>query len=110
MPYQFKFNIHADVVSKSGSKTNGVLWEITDECLDSLDRLEGYPTYYTRIIVPILYQNKIYDSWVYTMTSKDSFSPPSVNYWQCLLEGYKEHDVNTRQLHEALKLSYEFID
>ena len=49
--YEFEFKSFATIAPKMGAETNGVLWEITPECEKSLDRLEGYPVYYGKIIV-----------------------------------------------------------
>ena len=103
--YEFRFACHADVVPKLGAKTVGVLWELTDKCLASLDRLESYPVYYDRVIVPIIHKDRIHKGWVYTMQPGHAESPPGNGYWDCLMEGYKEHDVSRRQLHTALNRS-----
>lgn len=44
----FRFAYHADVVPCMGSYVDGVLWNISDQDLASLDQLEGYPAYYGR--------------------------------------------------------------
>lgn len=103
--YDFRFAYHADVVPKQGHKTVGVLWEISDQCLASLDRLESYPAYYDRKIVPVVYDNKTYDAWVYYMNPGNLEAAPGDGYWDCLIEGYKEHNVSARQLHAALRRS-----
>jgi gamma-glutamylcyclotransferase (GGCT)/AIG2-like uncharacterized protein YtfP len=105
LDYDFRFACHADVVPMKGAKTVGVLWELTDACLASLDRLESYPTYYDRTIVPVLHKNEIYDAWVYFMQPGSHESAPGAGYWDCLIEGYKEHDVSAAQLHRALRRS-----
>ena len=35
--FRFRFAYHADIVPCGGSIVHGVLWEITDQCLDRLD-------------------------------------------------------------------------
>ena len=107
--YEFRFAYHADVVPKLGAKTVGVLWELTDKCLASLDRLESYPTYYDRVIVPIIHRDRVYNGWVYTMQPGNLENPPGDGYWDCLMEGYKEHNVSRRQLHTALNHSRDSI-
>ena len=93
------------MISNSNSKTVGVLWEITDKCLDSLDSLEGFPSYYDRKILPIVYKNQKYDAWVYFMQPGNTDGPPCQQYWDCLIEGYSEHNVNRKQLYSALEQS-----
>ena len=103
--WDFRFAYHADVVPKLGAKTVGVLWELTDTCLASLDRLESYPVYYDRKIVPVQCKNTIYAAWVYFMQPGSHEAPPGEGYWNCLVNGYRDHDVSTRQLHAALNRS-----
>jgi gamma-glutamylcyclotransferase (GGCT)/AIG2-like uncharacterized protein YtfP len=106
--WRFRFAYHADVVVETGEKTVGVLWLITDRCLESLDRLEGYPDYYQRKIVPVQYHNQIYDSLVYYMTPGNENGPPPDSYWQMLQRGYRDHNVSQRQLWRALNNSYDY--
>jgi gamma-glutamylcyclotransferase (GGCT)/AIG2-like uncharacterized protein YtfP len=42
-----------DIVPQPGSFVDGVLFSITAECLQHLDRLEGYPHYYDRLSVQV---------------------------------------------------------
>jgi gamma-glutamylcyclotransferase (GGCT)/AIG2-like uncharacterized protein YtfP len=114
--HDFRFAYHADVVPCGGHKVAGVLWEITDQCLASLDRLESChvnpdgsfaaTSYYARKIVPILYCGAYYDAWVYYMMPGNIEHPPGQSYWDCLMTGYKKHNVSRRQLHLALQSSY----
>ena len=46
--HRFRFAGPADVQRDRHSDVDGVLWDITEECLASLDVLEGYPFYYDR--------------------------------------------------------------
>ena len=111
--HDFRFAIHADVVPRGGHKVNGVLWEVTDRCMASLDRLESCyrdkdgkcdsSSYYDRKIVQVLHRGVWYDAWVYFMLPGIQESPPGDSYWNCLMEGYKEHNVSRKQLHQALE-------
>lgn len=98
--YSFRFAHHADVVPDLYNKTDGVLWELTEDCLKSLDATEGYPFYYDRKIVTVEAANKAvkYQAWVYYMQPGHNDSPPSDHYVEMLLEGYTEHDVPTKQI------------
>jgi gamma-glutamylcyclotransferase (GGCT)/AIG2-like uncharacterized protein YtfP len=46
--WQLKFYNHATIERQPGAETHGVLWAITDECEQSLDIFEGFPSYYTK--------------------------------------------------------------
>jgi gamma-glutamylcyclotransferase (GGCT)/AIG2-like uncharacterized protein YtfP len=98
--YRFRFAHHADVVPDTYNKVDGVLWELTEDCLRSLDMLEGYPFYYDRKLVTVEASNKAvnYQAWVYYMQPGHIDSPPSDHYVEMLLEGYTEHNVSTRQI------------
>lgn len=104
--WEFRFAYHADVVPKEGARTVGVLWEITDRCLLSLDALEGYPHYYERKIVPVTFRDQQYDSIMYYMTPNNLDAPPPTSYWEMLMQGYAEHGVSRRQLWLALERSH----
>lgn len=58
----------ADIEFKDGSWVNGVLWEITEIDLHSLDRYEGYPKFYTRHLADIIFDGRKAGAVVYEMT------------------------------------------
>ena len=96
--HAFRFAVHADVVPCAGSYVDGVLWRITDRDLDSLDILEGYPTYYGRSQVRVSIESRIVQAVCYSMQPGRSDSPPSNSYMNMVLEGYAQHHVPTEQL------------
>lgn len=99
--WRFRFAYHADVIVSPGSLTHGVLWRITPECLRSLDRLESYPHYYDRVVVPVEHRGRTVQAWVYTMQPGNPDGRPGQHYWDCLTQGYKEHRVPLSQLVRA---------
>ena len=48
LDWELKFYSHATIQPQPGSRVQGVLWAITEECEASLDAFEGYPDYYTK--------------------------------------------------------------
>ena len=102
--HAFRFATHADVVPCSGSYVDGVLWSITDRDLDSLDILEGYPTYYGRSQVRVSIESRIVQAVCYSMQPGRSDSPPSNSYMNMVLEGYAQHHVPTEQLWNSVEL------
>ena len=102
--HEFRFAVHADIVECPGSIVEGVLWEITDECLKALDCLEGYPTYYERKTVTVTYvDNNSVDALTYYMTGNKPDELPSDHYLMMLYEGYAEHDVRAYQIIDAVR-------
>ena len=102
--HEFRFSVHADVIPDPGFNTEGVLWEITPECEKALDALEGYPTYYLKKIVTVEYNETFVKAMVYYMTGDLPDSYPSDGYLNMLMEGYREHDVDNRQIYSSLAL------
>lgn len=108
--YQYRFSHHADVVPLFTSVVRGVLWDITKDDLDSLDRLEGYPDYYERKTVLVEHRGVLKEALVYYMTGDRTISPPGQGYLNMVLDGFEEHGVDTAQILEALKLSMDEYD
>jgi gamma-glutamylcyclotransferase len=46
--WELEFYSHANIRPVTGSKVQGVLWSITEDCEQSLDAFEGFPDYYTK--------------------------------------------------------------
>ncbi len=101
--HAFRFSGPADVVKCGGSYVDGVLWTITDECLRSLDMLEGYPYYYNRRHKPVRFQGRTVNALVYYMQPGHIDALPSQGYFDMVSEGYRDHGVPTDQLYNALE-------
>lgn len=100
--YELRFRGHADIEQVPGSQMEVVLWEITGECLQSLDALEGYPDYYTSIVVEVEWEGKPYEALIYIMNDQSYESTPAESYFNNCKEGYIENGVDVSQLYEAL--------
>ncbi len=59
---------YADIEPRPGSMVNGVLWEISEDNLHRLDYYEGYPNFYTRYLVDIIFDSRMVGAIVYEMT------------------------------------------
>jgi hypothetical protein len=103
---EFRFARHADIVAVDGGVVDGVLWDITDQDLKSLDRLEGYPFYYDRTEFEVEYQGETVLAIAYFMNPDHPDAEPTTHYLEMLLDGYAEHGVSTHQIAAALKECY----
>ena len=101
--YRFVFRQHADVELEYGSSVAGVLWELDDDHMDSLDMLEGFPNYYIRSRAWVEHESEWYVAWVYQMQDQSYLAQPSNGYVTMCMEGYRENGVDTHQIHEALE-------
>ena len=107
--YSFRFAIHADVVKCKGSYVDGVLWTIDDFHLNSLDHLEGYPFYYNRRALRVAHEDRVVMAETYYMQSGNLDNLPGQDYFDMVVEGYKEHGVPTEQLFNSVYESTTFL-
>lgn len=83
----------ADVERAKGATVHGAIWRLTSECIEALDRYEGYPTFYgrevVRVRVPTL--GTVY-AWVYAMAPchQSHVSPFSLSYALACAEGARQ--------------------
>lgn len=96
--HRFRFAGPADVQRDRRSNVDGVLWDISPQCLAALDRLEGYPFYYSRKWARVQYQDQQCQALVYFMLPGHRNGAPSSDYFDMVLQGYCEHGVPTDQL------------
>lgn len=99
--YRLVFRGPADVEYSPGDTVQCVLWDITDECELSLDRLEGYPSYYGKKYVPVKFHGMKHRAMIYTMNNQDGYYSPSSSYVWLLEEGYQAHGLDLDQIYSA---------
>ena len=100
--HSFRFAQHADVEPCANSYVDGVLWEINEDNLQSLDALEGYPYYYDRVVSSVVLGARTYHALVYRMQPGNPDSEPTHGYYNLVLEGYRAHDVPIDQLENSI--------
>ncbi len=100
--YQFTFNRHADIMNVGNGSCDGVIWEITEDCLVALDALEGYPFYYTRFEVDVEWRGEMVRAITYQMTPENQIPAlPTTSYYFMVTKGYAQNGVPQTQLLEA---------
>ena len=95
--WELEFYSHANIRPVTGSKVQGVLWLITEDCEHSLDAFEGCPDYYTK------------RSWVqdgrhimfYEMADFKR-GQPTVGYISDMRESYHRWHLPVQYLYEAV--------
>ena len=99
--HKLVFNELADIVPQENSLVLGVIYLISKQELEQLDKLEGYPDLYERKIVEVEDEKgNLYDAVVYTMVEKDIKLPPS-HYYEILLKGYEDWNISKEYLELA---------
>ena len=107
--HRFRFAGPADVQVDRRDYVDGVLWDITEDCLRALDTLEGYPYFYGRKYATVEFEQGEYNALVYFMQPGNRNRPPSSGYFNCVLEGYEEFAVPTTQLYKNVTESITFL-
>lgn len=101
--YKLEFAYHADVTESEGDTVDGVLWEVTYDCIDALDIFEGYPEYYNRKTVSTNHGGHYVNAYIYQMSDRTRLlQTPSDSYFNVLKEGYTEHGIDITQLDMAI--------
>ena len=100
--FRFEFKSFATVVADYESDAVGVVWEISDDCEDALDILEGYPVYYTKQIVTVLIDGTPHTAMTYLMYPDEQLSLPSNSYYNMVADGYEDHGISIDQLNLAI--------
>ena len=81
----------------------GLLWQLDDDALASLDHYEGFPYKYFRQRVIARTSLREYTSWAYMMVEQGKESLPHDEYRTALVEGYAENDISTDQMELGFK-------
>jgi len=102
----FSFNGVATIIPAQGEKVYGLLWRITPACELSLDRYEGYPHLYGKEQITVRDRDgRRHPVMVYIMSHEEWLVPaePSQPYFSGIVQGYKQNDLPTRPLFEAVQ-------
>lgn len=102
--HSFRFAQHADVEPCADSYVDGVLWQISEQDLQALDNLEGYPYYYNRVVATVMHESRACHALVYRMQPGHQISEPTLGYYNLVTAGYRAHGVPTDQLENSLNL------
>lgn len=100
--FRFEFKSFATVVADYEMDTVGVVWEISDDCEDALDVLEGFPVYYTKQIVTVLIDGTPHTAMTYLMYPDELLNLPSNSYYNLVADGYEDHGISIDQLNLAI--------
>ena len=106
--WKLVFNYHADIIPSDNPDdyVPVVVWNVKrKKDLLSLDRYEGYPSYYVKEDIDVVMDSgeKI-TAMVYVMEkSRKGIFPPTKGYFDTIVEGYIENDISLEKLIEAVK-------
>ena len=91
---------------KEGGVVYGLLWKITPQCEQALNRYEGYPRFYNQQQVTVRdSEGKKHGAMVYVMTEQRALMPalPSKAYVECIRDGYRQNGMDTDPFENAVQ-------
>lgn len=88
-----------------------VVWDIAEQDWEALDNYEGYPRLYDKVSVDAETDGEVIQTVVYIMT--DDFSKrvamPPKNYFNRILQGYRDNGIDEAPLHEAFQETRDIV-
>lgn len=111
-----KTGSYLTIEKKKGKVVPVVVWKVNEEDERSLDRYEGYPSFYYKREIEIdikgIKSKKPYHkkAFVYIMHEDRQLGLPYREYIRVCLEGYTAFGFSPRYLEEAIKISMEAKD
>ena len=100
-----KTGAYLTIEKKKGGRVPIAIWKVTKEDELSLDRYEGYPTFYYKADLKIKLDEKEIDAFVYIMHEYRELGVPSDYYVETCLEGYLDFEFNPLYLTKAIDIS-----
>ena len=95
----------ATIEKEAGCSVPVVLWEITKDCEESLDEYEGYPVLYTKTDIRLPFNGRMITAMAYVMTPGHELGAPHEDYYQTILKGYRDNNLDPEPLDEAVRWS-----
>jgi gamma-glutamylcyclotransferase (GGCT)/AIG2-like uncharacterized protein YtfP len=89
----------ADILPCEGDCIQGALYKISYSDLAHLDKYEVYPTLYKRYEVDVVNEHgETIKAFVYRMNPEFAAAPPSEEYFQTIIQGFHDWNIDTEKL------------
>ncbi|MEG3581662.1 MAG: gamma-glutamylcyclotransferase family protein [Chloroflexota bacterium] len=102
--FRLLFRSVADIEEHSGSRVQGVIFKISKGDEESLDIYEGVPKLYSKKYFT-LKLDKIEASVLYYKMNVSGIGKPTDNYYNSILKGYKQNNLDINLLKQSLEFS-----
>lgn len=102
--YELEFRGVATIVPQKGATVPVLIWELDERDLPALNRYEGYPRLYRREEMTFELNGKTYTGMAYLMNYGE-LAPPSRQYYNTILQGYRKNGLDEKYLQTALENS-----
>ena len=85
-----------------GESVPVLVWEITPADEDALDRYEGWPYFYRKEKVKVMFDGNSISAMIYIMNEGRPLGTPGCYYYSIILDGYKAAGFNENILRKAV--------
>lgn len=102
--YELEFRGVATIVSNKGATVPVLIWELDERDLPVLNRYEGWPRLYRQETMFFELNGREVEGMAYLMNYGE-LSPPSKQYYNTILQGYRENGLDEKYLQTALENS-----
>lgn len=108
-----KTGSYLTIEKAKGYEVPVAVWKVDEACEESLDRYEGYPSFYYKKEIEIDFKSikkglpRHSKAFVYIMHEERELGIPSRGYVEVCLEGYRTFDFNPILIEEAIIKSME---
>ena len=97
------------IEKSAGDSVPVVVWEVSERDEKSLDRYEGFPTFYRKEVIPVLIDGETdTECFAYLMNARE-YGIPTSFYVNTCAQGYRAFGFDTSALKNALELSYDNV-
>ena len=104
--FELEFRGVATIVPKENASVPVLIWELDERDLPILNRYEGWPRLYRQEKMSFELNGKICEGMAYLMNYGE-ISPPSQQYYNTILQGYRENGLDESFLQKALENSFQ---
>ena len=102
--FELEFRGVATIVPKENMKVPVLIWELDERDLPILNKYEGHPHLYRQEKMPFELNGKSCEGMAYLM-NRGTISPPGPQYYNTILQGYRENGLDESYLETALENS-----
>lgn len=102
--FELEFRGVVTLVPKENMKVPVLIWKLDERDLPILNRYEGYPSLYRQEKMSFELNGRVCEGMAYLMNHV-TISPPSPQYYNTILQGYRENGLDESYLETALENS-----
>ena len=104
--FELEFRGVATIVPKVNASVPVLIWELDERDLPILNRYEGWPRLYRQEKMEFELNGKTFEGMAYLM-NYGKIAPPSQQYYNTILQGYRENALDESFLQKALENSFQ---